>query len=828
MKILGRLSSIFGDSGKQKSEPENSFLDPFEIRLLREGRLEKLAEFAESPRLHFADPKGDTPLHLAAQTGNLALCDLFIRYGADPSALNHKHETPAAVAHAAGKKLVSQLLSSLIFRAQDAGGPKIGEKIPTPDINIGTIQDTPVPFTAEITEGESDELAPIGLTNSIAGTIWTNDRAKLLRDMWRQGLSVKQIADELGGVSNDFVLIKVNRLGLGESDRITSNNADVQHEPSSGIASLRLTKHGQKSEPVITHSALAPTLLDGLDELLNFKAEEEPQNFFSKSSHEDVSGEFTPLINPTSMISNVIEEDWEFNLESVSIKGEGIGTGAVSINNDVQINFLKPSRGKTVKCDFVQTSTRMSVDKIACTDWVNEILIKGSCSLGDIESLTSHCHGNWGLEELRINLLRLMEIAGFEISLQNSEIDLINLAPKSNTTPEVLAEAIEAALCRSTRLPGMQRYGMTKSDEKILLKHMVRARQELHLGILSSKAAVRKLLDDFDGILVGNVDPNPISLKAIIPSRPGYAETAEIIDALEILKLWQINGSQLDGKQRRQALTALEELDLSMAFHNELACSIGDDPESLKHAATLKEQISVFDHANKSLINEHIPHVRRFSALNILQGEDPEDVFQVAFIGMQRATRRFDSERGARFGTYATFWMRQSITRWRADEGTTIRIPVHRVHPIAELDRAVDRLNRMGVGAVTDSDLADDLKWTNDEVLWFRTLPRTAVYPDSSDHWDRLLPEQEEICEFDQAETAEIIAEALEDLPERQAEIICMRFGIGRDRADGMTLEEIGQLQGVTRERIRQIERKGLQLLAHPARKRRLQELLGR
>ena len=78
---------------------------------------------------------------------------------------------------------------------------------------------------------------------------------------------------------------------------------------------------------------------------------------------------------------------------------------------------------------------------------------------------------------------------------------------------------------------------------------------------------------------------------------------------------------------------------------------------------------------------------------------------------------------------------------------------------------------------------------------------------------------------FDQAETERIVTDALADLPERQADVIRMRFGIGRD--SDMTLEEIGQIYGVTRERIRQIEAKGLDRLSHPGRKRRLQELLG-
>lgn len=83
MKIMDRLSCIVGCRGEATSEPESHVLGPFEIRLIAEEKLERLADFAASSRLHAADPKGDTPLHLAARTGNLAVCDLFIRSGAE-------------------------------------------------------------------------------------------------------------------------------------------------------------------------------------------------------------------------------------------------------------------------------------------------------------------------------------------------------------------------------------------------------------------------------------------------------------------------------------------------------------------------------------------------------------------------------------------------------------------------------------------------------------------------------------------------------------------------------------------------------------------------
>jgi len=288
---------------------------------------------------------------------------------------------------------------------------------------------------------------------------------------------------------------------------------------------------------------------------------------------------------------------------------------------------------------------------------------------------------------------------------------------------------------------------------------------------------------------------------------------------------WAESGAETHGKRRREALASLQVLDLTVPFFSEIIFTLDGNEGSVEHASLLDVHIAAFEAARGRLIHEHLPYVRRFASRNVEECDDPEEVFQVAFMGLQRATRRFDPERGDRFFIYATYWMRQAIMRWRADEGTAIRVPVHRSEKIAKLDHALSKLDVRVDCGVSDDELAAKLEWPIDEVRQFREIPREAEYPESIDDWDKLLPEQEYTNVFDLAETERIVADALAELPERQADVIRMRFGIGRDSE--MTLEDIGQLYGVTRERIRQIEAKGLDHLSHPGRKRRLQTLLG-
>ncbi|WP_266019681.1 sigma-70 family RNA polymerase sigma factor [Brucella intermedia] len=720
---MDRLSRFLGIRSQEKSEPRNEFLDPVEIRLIAEGKIERLVDFAASSRLHTPDAKGDTPLHLAARMGNLAVCDIFIRSGADPSSLNYDRQTPADVALAEGHGVAAQLLFSLVAR---------------------------LPATAN----ENENLSKVETV-------------------------------------------------------VTGVHPVLEHR----------FPVEQKTEPIDT--------TDDFDGFLNFEAEKEPDEFFHQYTRGTASGTFVALVSSAPAVSDGEDGDWDLDLSPAQIAGEGIGSStAATADRGAEHDFLKVRhRGRqSVKRAVVQTSTRMSIDREICITWAEKILAKGWCSFGDIDRLVAHCEGNGDLEELRVNLQRNLEAAGFDLD-QATGHDAGLWDASSEASSDDLADTIEATLTRRTRLPGTRRFVMDKSDELQLLEPMMRAKQELQLGILASEAAVKTILDVIDSICDGSREPGSVSLRTIIPARPDHAETSEVMAAADTLKSWYANGRVMDGKRRREALAALEALDLSLVFHKELVHRLEQFPACQAAASQLEAEILVFESATEHLIREHLPYVRRFASRNVEEGEDPEDVFQVAFMGLQRSTRRFDPERGHRFLIYATYWMRQAITRWRAEEGAAIRIPVHRNEKITKLDRALDRLDVRVGGVVSDMELAAELEWTTDEVRQFRRIPREAEYLESIDEWDDLFPEPKNANVFDETETKRIVTEALTELQERQADVIRMRFGIGRDAE--MTLEEIGQLYGVTRERIRQIEAKALGQLSHPGRKRRLQELLG-
>lgn len=560
----------------------------------------------------------------------------------------------------------------------------------------------------------------------------------------------------------------------------------------------------------------------------SFESEVEPEEFFIQSDSKSTSGTFVALVSSEAVIVAEKDVDWDLDLSAAQIVGDGIGTSiAVAANRGAENDFLKVrNRGrKSVKRAVLQTGTWLSIDPETCLTWAKETQDKGWCSFDDIDRLISFCEGNCDVEDLRINLRRTLEAAGLDLVDHSNIHDVLLWDARSDISSGDLAEAIEAALTRETRLPGTHKFSMDRYYEQQLLGPIARAKQELQLGILGSEAAVRTILDVFDSIRDGYRDPDSVSLRLIIPSRLSHTETAEVMAAVETLRSWQASGRGMEGKRRREALDALDALDISLAFHKELVRSLEQENGSSEHSIELNRLISLHEAATERLIREHLPFARRFAARNVEEGEDPEDVFQVAFMGLQRSTRRFDPERGDRFVPYCTLWMQQMLMRWRADEGASVRVPAHRYHNLMMLDRALNKLAVRADSVISDNELAADLGWTTDQVNEFRRIPRNAEYPGSIEDWEELLPVQdhEDIC--DSAETVRIVEDALADLDSREAAVIRMRFGIGFDAE--MTLEEIGKHYELTRERIRQIETKAIQRLSLPGRKVRLKELMG-
>ena len=255
---------------------------------------------------------------------------------------------------------------------------------------------------------------------------------------------------------------------------------------------------------------------------------------------------------------------------------------------------------------------------------------------------------------------------------------------------------------------------------------------------------------------------------------------------------------------------------------------------SLEEETELSERIANGDEEAKNILAEsNLRLVVSIAKRYVGRGMLFLDLIQEGNIGLMKAVEKFDANKGYKFSTYATWWIRQAITRAIADQARTIRVPVHMVETINKLSRFQRQLTLELNREPTDEELAKKMNIPVDKV---REIIKIAQEPVSLDtpigeeddsHLGDFVkdersmsPEEYTIHEMLKDE----IGDVLLTLTEREEQVLRLRFGL--DDGSCKTLEEVGQMFGVTRERIRQIEAKALRKLRHPSRSRKLKDFL--
>jgi RNA polymerase primary sigma factor len=284
---------------------------------------------------------------------------------------------------------------------------------------------------------------------------------------------------------------------------------------------------------------------------------------------------------------------------------------------------------------------------------------------------------------------------------------------------------------------------------------------------------------------------------------------------------------------RVRLLTGPEEVKLAKRIEAGVIAQRRLDEGDLLNERRLRRDVVDGEYAKSELIQANLRLVVSIAKRYVGRGMLFLDLIQEGNLGLMRAVEKFDYVKGFKFSTYATWWIRQAITRAIADQARTIRIPVHMVESINRVMRMQRQMTQELEREPTVEELAEKVGLPTSRVREIYRLAQDTLSLDSplgeedDSNLADLLADQQAEAPADAAARrmlVQAVEEALDDLNDREKEVVRLRFGLVDGQA--RTLEEVGREFGVTRERIRQIESKTLAKLRHPQRSQKLRDYL--
>ncbi len=771
-------------------------------------------------------PDSYLPLHAAARSGRVHTCRALLSQGVDPSIKDLENKTAADVARASGHMgLADELRSACGEKPGQISYPEesVFQKLELREL-AGLVRDDEATVLKIITDARLDardakgdtplhicaargnlHLCDLLVRNGAKTSVANIDNA-LPADRARENGHVK-VADLLAAL--DPIADHSDRRNAAQSSKKPIEKRD--------FSSLALDENIYEAELEV-----------------DFELSESAELFHSEQNTEDWDGDFYRFTSKVIRINDDDDEnenDWLDRAEfgpadyteqnfSTHLNHNVTRVDANRVRSGKSLHAEARRRKRNPENGAVGRTKKHFLGRKVCEEWLDGVIVSGSCLVSDISDLVSLCEGSFDASSMIENLTLELWNLGL---VRRDEADLMD-NPLFDPSIEQ-ADIVEAlmAICSGSNIrPGHINERLTRSRETQLLDAVHDSMAEIIEIIAGHSLLIDVLIGMASNVIEGSTSAHYVTTLNVEPMRM-TDDTRQFVDAIDILVAMQAEYDEtkvFDPEDFEIVLSALVTLSMTPGFVELICVVLEEIPSHQATAAELRSAVGKHRASKHAVLLAHTPHMRRLAENMATDEQNVEDYFSEAFLGASGMIDRFDRDRGNRFATLMQYFCRQRISRFRLNTQSVIRIPIHRQEQLKRYDSAQDRWLVRYQTTPTHSDLSTDLKMESDIVKELSEAPRISQ---GLEILNNSMTENHEGAPFDlvlqsQAEIA--LAEIFESLPDRQADILKRRFGM--DGHEEMTLEQCGEIYGITRERIRQIEAKALDWLRHPVRRNQL------